>query len=100
MTADLLSAIAGVVLSLAFSYVPGVSGWFDALEATRKRLTMAVLLLLTTAGAFGLSCAGVIDVAACTQTGAWSMVSAFIAALVANQATYLISPKPIGQKSE
>ncbi len=94
MNATELSAIAGVVLSLAFSYIPGLSGWFDAKEPTAKRLIMAGLLLVAAAAIFGLSCAGVLTVATCDQNGALGLVSAFIAALVANQSTYLISPKP------
>lgn len=93
MTAEQISAIAGVMLSLAFSYLPGLAPRFDRLEPTVKRLVMAVLLLGVSAGVFGLSCAGVISAATCTQAGAWSVVNVFIAALVANQATYLISPR-------
>lgn len=94
MTAEQLSALAGVILSLAFSYLPGLAPWFDKLETTVKRLVMALLLLVVAAGAFGLSCAGVVDAATCTQAGAWSLLNVFVAALVANQATYLISPQP------
>lgn len=93
MTAEQLSALAGVILSLAFSYLPGLAPWFDRLEPTVKRLVMAGLLLVVAVGAFGLSCAGVISAAACTQAGAWSVLTVFIAALVANQATYLISTR-------
>lgn len=93
MTAELLSAIAGVLLSLAFSYLPGISDWFDKLNPTRKRLVMAGLLVVAAVGTFGLSCAGVINDAACTQAGAWALASTFITALVANQATYSISPR-------
>ena len=57
------------------------------------QLVMALLLLAVSASAFGLSCAGVIATATCTQAGAWSVLNVFIAALVANQATYLISPR-------
>jgi O-antigen/teichoic acid export membrane protein len=93
MNATELSAIAGVILSLAFSYLPGLSGWFDEKNPTEKRLLMAVVLLVATAAIFGLSCAGVLTVASCNQPGALGLVSALIAALVANQATYTISPK-------
>ena len=93
MNANELSALGGVALSLAFSYVPGLSTWFDAKEPTMKRLLMALLLLIVAGAIFGLSCAGVLTVAACTQDGALGLVSAYLAALVANQATYQISPK-------
>ncbi len=94
MTTEQLSAIAGVLLSLAFSYVPGLSGKFDTLEPTGKRLVMAGLLLLVAVAAFGLSCSKVVDAVACDKPGALGLVSAFIAALVANQGAFLLSPKP------
>ena len=93
MTAETLSAVAGVVLSLAFSYVPGVREWFDALDATRKRLIMALSLVIGSAGVVALSCWVISPLVACNQGGVVALVSAFIAALVANQSAYLITPK-------
>jgi hypothetical protein len=93
MTSDQLAAIAGLVLSLVFSYTPGLKDLFDKLDATQKRLVMAGLLVIVAAGAFGLSCAKVLAVVTCDKTGALGLVSAFIAALVANQAAFQISPK-------
>lgn len=93
MTAETLSAVAGVVLSLAFSYVPGVREWFDALDATRKRLIMALSLVIVSAGVVALSCWNITPLVTCNQDGVVALVSAFIAALVANQSAYLITPK-------
>ena len=45
MTATELSAIAGVVLSLFFSYVPGVKSWFGDLSSEYKQTVMGLLLL-------------------------------------------------------
>lgn len=94
MTSESLSAISGVLLSLAFSYVPGLSDWFDAKTPTVKRLIMAVLLLAVAGAALGLSCANIIENVSCTQAGLVALVNSFIAALVANQAAYLITPRP------
>jgi len=94
MSASELSALAGVLLSLAFSYLPGISDGYDKLPSTHKRLVMAVLLLVVSIGAYGLSCANVINNVSCTQPGAIALVDAFIAALVANQAMFLLSPQP------
>lgn len=93
MNAEFLSMIAGILLSLLFSYVPGASDWYGALDGVRKRLVMLGLLFIAAAGAFALSCAGIYDFAACDQAGAVQAVEAFIAALIANQTTYLVSPK-------
>ena len=99
MSAEMLSAVAGIMLSLVFSYIPGVSDWFAALDGTRKRLVMLAALLAAAAGAAGLSCLGIAQVGGaalpgCTQGGLQSILEALVVALVANQAAYLISPKP------
>lgn len=94
LTADQLSALSGVVLSLVLSYVPGLSDLYGSLDATEKRLVMAVLLVSVAVGALGLSCSDIIAAVECSKIGLVSLVDAFLAALVANQAAYLISPKP------
>lgn len=93
MTSDLLSAIAGIVLSLAFSYVPGLSTKFAKLASSTKRLIMAGLLLATAGAAFGLSCANVFASVTCDKPGALGLVSHFITGLIANQGMYAISPE-------
>lgn len=93
MSAEQLAAIAGAILSLLFSYVPGLSDWYGALESTQKRLLMAALLLLVAAGVFGASCGGIWTAVTCDKAGALGLVNALIAALVANQATYTLSPQ-------
>lgn len=93
ITPEWLALVAGAVLSLSFSYIPGLADWYAKLDGTRKRLIMAGLLLVVTGGAFGLGCAGILGGVDCSQNGAVSAVYAFILALVANQATYSISPQ-------
>lgn len=92
MSSEQLAAVAGVVLSLLFSYVPGLREKFAALEPTKKSLAMAAMLLIVAGGALGLSCAQIINVIECSQGGAVQLVNVYIAALVANQAVFLISP--------
>lgn len=96
MTVEQLGAIAGVILSLLFSYVPGLNDKFNSLSATVKRLIMAGLLLLVAIGALALSCAQVVVTVECTQAGLLALINVYIAALVANQAAYMITP--ISQK--
>lgn len=90
-----LSSIAGVILSLAFSYIPGLRPWYDGQTSETKRLVMAGLLLVVAVAAYGLSCldSGVISGVSCDNQGISGLVTAFISAMVANQATYMISPK-------
>lgn len=104
MTADLLASTASVFLSLLFSYVPGFKSWYEAQAPTSKRLIMLGLLALVAAGSFAAACAQFGDAlrldVVCSRDGAIGLLEAFIAALVANQAAFLISPKPnAGSKS-
>jgi hypothetical protein len=62
---------------------------------------MLFLLAVVSIGAFGLACLGWLpyftgaDAAvACTEQGGVELLTAFVLALVANQSTYLITPKP------
>lgn len=88
-----IAAVAGILLSLLFSYVPGARDWFDMLEGTHKRLVMLGLLAVASIGIFVLGCAGVIEGLPCTQDGAVGVLKLFIAAMVTNQTAYTISPK-------
>lgn len=93
LTPDLLALVAGVILSLAFSYVPGLNTKFAVLDPIYKRLIMLVLLLITAGGVYGLSCAGLLSYVTCDQGGAWLLLGIFIRAAVANQSAYLLSPE-------
>jgi hypothetical protein len=100
MTSDLLVSVAGVVLSLLFSYLPGLSAWYGELAGDKKRLIMLCMLALVAGGMFALDCGGLLvkiapDVAGmCTAADGWvQVVRAFVLAMIANQSAYAISPK-------
>jgi hypothetical protein len=103
MTPQALAAIAAAILSLLFSYVPGFKSWYQPLETTYKRLVMLALVCLSAAGVFGLACAGWGDQLnlnlTCSPESALGMVSTLLGALAANQAVFLISPKPARRES-
>lgn len=99
MTPELLSSLAGIVLSLLFSYVPGLSTWYARLDTQYKSLSMVVLLLLTAGGVFGLACAGLLASVTCDQAGGIQMIKIFVAALIANQAAYILSPQTASVKA-
>ncbi len=93
MSAEKLAVLAGIVISLLFSYVPGFATWYNPLDGIKKRLIMLGALLLVPLGAFGLSCATPIDGVTCNQVGAWALVQVFVTAAIVNQATFALSPK-------
>jgi hypothetical protein len=88
---ELLSEAAGVVLSLLFSYIPGLKAKFDPLDNVWKQLIMAGTLLVVAAAAFGLACGGIYDLVTCDQAGVVMLVESWVLALMANQATYLLT---------
>ena len=89
-SAETIASLSGVALSLLFAYVPKLSDKFAAQTPTRKRLIMAGLLLLTTAGLVANGCR---VEAACYQANVEQAITIFVAALVANQGAYLLAPR-------
>lgn len=94
VTPDLIVMIAGVFLSLLFSYIPKLNTAFAALSSEAKRLIMLGLLVLTTAGIYAGSCAGIFSSGiTCDQNGLLGLLWMLILSVIANQSTYNITPK-------
>lgn len=93
MNVELLTSLAGGVLSLVFSYAPNVSTWFESLTPTQKRLVMLLLLTLVALGVMGAACWTPYQYTECSEAGAWQLLEVWIGAVIANQATFLIAPK-------
>jgi hypothetical protein len=94
---ELITSGAGVLLSLGFSYIPGVQEKFDTLNGQQKRLLMLALLVLVTAGVYSVACAGFaadfnLDVA-CDRVSAVGLLRALFFAATANQVAYALSPQ-------
>src|SRR5262245_44791517 len=98
MTPETLSALAGLLLSLALAYVPGLAPRWTALPGDHKRLVLAAALATITAASFSLACLPELVVLrpssfglTCTQPDLNALLTAFVLALVANQGTYLLA---------
>lgn len=93
---NVVGMLAGAILALLFGYAPGLRPWYEALEPTRKALVMLLLLVVAAGVLYGAACYTPFDTGGvtCDEPGVWLVVRLFLAALVANQATYLISVKP------
>ena len=103
MDAQTLALLSGVVLSLLFSYIPGLNVWFAKLDSSVKRLIMLALLFLTGLSVVGIACAGFgaslgITVT-CDQAGFVGVLKAFVLAMIANQAAYAVTPLPASVKA-
>lgn len=103
MTSAQLALIAGVILSLLFSYVPGLNVKFAALSSEVKRLTMLLLVILVGAVSYGLVCTGLGDGLSigltCTKESAITLIMAVIDAAIANQTAYALSPQTTDVKA-
>lgn len=97
MNAEQLAGIAGIILSLAFSYIPKLAEWYAGKDKQTKQSIMGALLIVVAVAAFGLSCSGLsadLGVAVtCDKTGAIALLNVLIVALVANQSVYLLTRK-------
>ena len=60
MSAETLAMVAGIILTLTFSYVPGLNRQYATLSPEFKRLIMLGLLILVSAGAIGVACTGLV----------------------------------------
>lgn len=103
MSAEQLTAIAGLVLALGLGYLPWVADWYDALESRTKVTVMGVLLVLVALGTLALSCAGIYPLLACTKQGIGDLFITLVTALAigigANQGTYSLFIKPFKKPS-
>jgi hypothetical protein len=101
MTENTVGMLAGALLALLFGYAPGLRQWYEALEPTRKALVMAGALLIAALLLYGAACYTPWDVGVtCDEAGFWQLAQLFIAALVANQATYLVGVRPSRSAAE
>jgi len=94
MTAQGLVAIASVVLSVLFTYVPGMNAWYAALDKTYKQLIMMGLLVLTTGFIMLSSCMEWWTWATCDKKGALDILATLALAVAANQGTHELTPEP------
>lgn len=97
MTTTDLAMIAGAILTLVFSYLPGLNKKFDALQPEQKRLIMLAMIVLVALGIYGLSCAGYGERLGysiqCGETGLLELIKLIISAAIANQGVYKLTKR-------
>jgi multisubunit Na+/H+ antiporter MnhG subunit len=93
ITAESLALVTGAILSLCFSYIPGLKDWFEPLENKYKQAIMGALLIVVAFAIYGLSCAAVFSYFTCDKAGFMQVVEILVFALIANQSIYLITKK-------
>jgi hypothetical protein len=94
LTPAILAALAGAVLSLLFSYIPGLNTWYAGKGEEVKKLIMALLLLMLAGSLFGLQCGGVLEAGlTCDKQGVIQLAWIFLAAIMANQSVFKLTPQ-------
>jgi len=97
MDASTLAALAAIVLSLVCSYVPSSDGWWEGLTDNKRRLVMLGFLFVVALGSVGVACTGLAALLGmtitCDTSGFLEVLKAFIAAAIANQTTFKLTPK-------
>lgn len=98
ITSTELTAAAGILLSLAFSYIPRLNTWYAAKTPETKRAIMLGLIVVIGLATFGIACAGwAADFGirtTCDRAGAIGLIQAVVVAAVANQTAFMVSPRP------
>lgn len=87
-----IATIAGVIITLALAYLPGVSAKWEALDGTRKRLALGILYAAVSIGLYVPSCFGGPQLVECSTDSIWSVVLAFLMALISSQSMYAVLP--------
>ena len=94
LTAAVLLAVVGALLSVAFTWFPGLNTWYAGLDKDQQSAIMLGLLILAAAVMIALGCAGLIVVVGlvCTPQGIFTVVInlgvGLVTAMMANQGTY------------
>jgi hypothetical protein len=102
---DIVPYVAGIFWSLALAYIPKMKDWYASLTGDIKRLVMVGFLALSALAIWGMSCTGwqilpMIAEVPCDIKGVQLLVRLFIAALLANQTTYLLAIKGRGEPDD
>ena len=101
MSGEWIAGMVAVVVSLLLEVVPGLSDWWDGLEATWRRLIWLGGSLAVPLVVLGAGCAGIdlgVTAPACDGPGVVKALEMGFAAYFAAQATYAIVSKPLGQR--
>jgi hypothetical protein len=93
---NVIAALAGMILSFAFRFIPGLKTWFEGLSSEGKSGVMAIVIVAAGVGTALWQCSspeGGATMADCLSLGWRQYAAAIFSALVTNQATHQITPE-------
>lgn len=101
VTAELIAAIIGALVSVLFSYFPKLNTLFAALTENKKKLIMLGLMVLVSAGIYVGQCVlswWATDLV-CGQAGLWRLATILISSIVGNQGVFGLSPQTMSVRA-
>lgn len=96
ITEEWMAAAVGLVLTLLFSFFPGLNTWYAEKSENYKKMFMAGVLFVTLAAVFGGACLGLLSGIECTLAGGWQILQLYVIAVVVNQSVFKITPVTSG----
>jgi len=93
---DVLIALAGVVLSITFTYSPGLRVAYGGLASETKQLIQLILIVAIAGIMFAFTCTQfwLVPGVDCSKQGLITLVVYIFLAAGGNQLTYKLSPQP------
>lgn len=88
MNENAYAALAGVVLSLFFTYFPYLKDKYAQLRPDYQQLIQLGVLAILVFGRVGLGCLGKDATFQCSTDGLWQAIQAYILAILANAGMY------------
>lgn len=89
-TPEVIAGWAGVAVSLALAYIPGLRRYLDTLTGDQKRAVMGALILLCAALALTYQCRAQTE---CLLASLEPWARAVLAALIGSQSAYVLAVK-------
>ena len=96
VNSEVLVVLAAAVLSMVFTYMPGLRTQFAALTSEQKQAIQLILIVVLAGFMFLVTCVGLFSVPGviCSKDGVMSLLVYVFLAAGGNQLTYKLSPQP------
>ncbi len=97
LEAAIFVTLAGAILSVGFTFLPGLRTAFAGLSSAHKSLVNLILMLVLAVVMFLGTCSDYLPIAGvlCSQEGAKALALYVFLAIAGNQIAYTASPQPV-----
>ncbi len=102
LSPEAVAAVLAGIVSLAFTFIPGLNAKFAALADDVKRAIMGGLSALIAVAIYLIACTPALSAGfpfACPTGGVWELVMIVFLAVTVNQGVFMGTPKPAAVKA-